>query len=321
LTIALVGLAYWPIRTERKNQAVIHWHQDVAPMLHEDQRLNGSLRVFWNEESVQRPTLITVYITNVGRADIGTKAFDARHPIVIRFNAPVVALIEPAHPDIEDEILPIRRSDNTVRIGPGLLKRGTELKVVALTDGSNGAIISFPLEQVRTAEAASIPRAEYLEGGRVSPARFVAALGIALGAILITLSTFVAHRNNEGNLEPKLATFIGSHANCDLFRAYAQNQWDPVGAEEHFRPTMSSNVVKRYGPNTVIPVDGWVHGSADFTVLGPPFNSDVWFHVGDGSGWIPAAGLRSAPTKKPALTSPNGGPAVQSTANCEGSAE
>lgn len=315
LTVILVGFGYWAFRAERRDRAVIHWRQDIAPILQPDERLNEGLRIFWNEDGIRHPTLVSVYITNVGRTDIGTNAFDAHHPIVIRFNAPVVALIEPTRLNVYDEILPIQQANDAVRIGPGLLKRDADLKVVALTDGSTGAEITFPLASVTIQEATPVQSAAY--AGRTRAFRATALAAIASAAVAGAVVLLTTIRPRPADIESTLAKFVAPD-NCDPFQVYAQNQWDPVGTDEHLRPTTSSAVVRSYPPNSIIGVDGWVHGSADFQALAKPFNGDIWFHVQDGSGWVPTAGVRSATTNKPVVASPNGGPAVLSTANCQG---
>jgi hypothetical protein len=89
---------------------------------------------------------------------------------------------------------------------------------------------------------------------------------------------------------------VGFSGACAPYRVVAQNRWQPYGTTKRAAPDIMSNQVGGYAPNQVIPVDGWVHSSVAYPTNKPPWNSDIWFHVADGSGWVSYAGVRELPT-------------------------
>jgi hypothetical protein len=74
-----------------------------------------------------------------------------------------------------------------------------------------------------------------------------------------------------------------------------------------------------FAANQTVLVDGYVHGRPAYPTNSPPYNSDVWFHLADGSGWVSFASVRAIPTSFDA-TGQNNDPqdAAPTPAACEG---
>lgn len=111
----------------------------------------------------------------------------------------------------------------------------------------------------------------------------------------------------------------GMTGGCTPFAAYAQNRYPPYGAAIRAQPNDLSTREGSYSGNTVISVNGWVYGTADYPTNPPPWNSNIWFHLTDGSGWVAYPAVRAYPmTPDPTGENPNGGPPVATSKSCEG---
>jgi hypothetical protein len=65
-------------------------------------------------------------------------------------------------------------------------------------------------------------------------------------------------------------------------------------------------------------VNGWLHGRAAYPTNQPPYNSDIWFHLSDGIGWVGFAAVRALPTSTDSTGLGDGGPLAPAPAQCEG---
>ena len=98
---------------------------------------------------------------------------------------------------------------------------------------------------------------------------------------------------------------------------FAQNRWDPMGAAVRAAPMPTADTVAGFGSNELVPVDGWVRTRAPYEHNRPPWDSDVWFHVADGSGWVSYAAVRAdATVPDPSLQSREGGRPVPLDESC-----
>ncbi len=100
---------------------------------------------------------------------------------------------------------------------------------------------------------------------------------------------------HDAHQAPARAAITGFSGGCPAFRVYAQNRWRPVGTAIRISPNALSTQVGSFPPNMVIAVNGWVHGRVGYATNEPPFDSDVWFHLADGAGWVSFAGVRMNP--------------------------
>ena len=114
---------------------------------------------------------------------------------------------------------------------------------------------------------------------------------------------------------PGVTRFVGS---CEPFRVYAQNRWEPMGAALKASPDVASRHVGGLLPNLVVFVDGWVHARVAYPTNSPPWDSDVWFHVADGSGWVSFAAVRETPTAPDPTGLADGGAPAPTAEACHG---
>lgn len=115
---------------------------------------------------------------------------------------------------------------------------------------------------------------------------------------------------------------VGFSGGCDAFQVFAQNRWDPVGTVVRAQPNVISKQVGGFGPNQSIPVNGWVHGRPAYPTNTSPWNSDIWFHVADDSGWVSFPGVRATPVAHdPTGLSSYGGNPAATAAGCQGSVQ
>jgi hypothetical protein len=115
---------------------------------------------------------------------------------------------------------------------------------------------------------------------------------------------------------------VGFSGGCDAFQVFAQNRWDPIGTIVRAQPNVNSKRVGGYGPNESITVNGWVHSRPAYPTNTAPWNSDIWFHVADDSGWVSFPGVRATPVAHdPTGLDPNGGTPAATSASCEGSVQ
>jgi hypothetical protein len=114
----------------------------------------------------------------------------------------------------------------------------------------------------------------------------------------------------------------GFSGGCDAYQVFAQNRWDPVGTVVRASPNVTSRRVDSYPANYSITVDGWVHSRPAYPTNTAPWNSDVWFHVADNSGWVSFPGVRATPVgHDPTGLSSAGGTPAATAKRCEGSAQ
>lgn len=106
---------------------------------------------------------------------------------------------------------------------------------------------------------------------------------------------------------------------CARFTVFAQNRWNPVGAAKRATPLVSADKVGSYAPNEIVTVDGWVRTRPAYPTNSSPWDSDVWFHVADRTGWVAFAAVRADPTPMdPTGFSKQGGRPVPLDSACSG---
>jgi hypothetical protein len=112
-------------------------------------------------------------------------------------------------------------------------------------------------------------------------------------AIVGGIGWAIATARDGDDLPEGVSGLVGG---CERFDLYAQNRWDPRGAALRAEPYREADQVGNYDPNQLIPVNGWVRTQTAHPTNTAPWNSDVWFHVADDSGWVSFGGVRSAPS-------------------------
>lgn len=157
LTVVLIvigllalGVAYLTLVKDRQR---LGWQASAVPLLREDRPVSDQLTVSWQGHGVSDPTVQTIHLSNRGRTDIGSSAFDGGRPIVLDFGDTLLALLQPQAN--KNDLLPLRRVEGRIEVGPGLIKKGEEVSIVVLTDSTRPFRREFPLEGVNVAETPS----------------------------------------------------------------------------------------------------------------------------------------------------------------------
>lgn len=63
----------------------------------------------------------------------------------------------------------------------------------------------------------------------------------------------------------------------------------PLGAKILQAPRRDAQQVGTIGPNKIVYADGWLRTESGIPLDGPPWNSDVWFHLDHDAGWLDSA--------------------------------
>lgn len=135
--------------------------------------------------------------------------------------------------------------------------------------------------------------------------------------ILAVAGAFLSVKFLKDDAPPGVASFVGG---CEPFNVHAQNRWDPIGASRWDAPMPTAKKSPAFGGNELVSVDGWVRTRAAYPTNSPPWNSSVWFHLADDSGWVSFAGVRAEPTPEdPSGQSDEGGRPAPTSDECAGS--
>lgn len=113
----------------------------------------------------------------------------------------------------------------------------------------------------------------------------------AVGVVVVLVGLWIGPDRNANGV-------LGITGGCEPFMVYGQNRWNPIGAKVLAEPYRDAKQLDGVGPNKIVYVDGWVRTEvAQPTNAGsPPWDSDVWFHLANGEGWVSLAGVRRLPT-------------------------
>ncbi|HSX24266.1 MAG TPA: hypothetical protein VLE74_04150, partial [Candidatus Saccharimonadales bacterium] len=102
------------------------------------------------------------------------------------------------------------------------------------------------------------------------------------------------------------------------FGVFAQNRWAPIGASVRTEPNvLAAKIEPGFAGNEIVAVNGWVHGQP-FPNPTEPWNSDVWFHLANRTGWVAYAAVRAVPTDPDPTLRADGGIPAPTTPECEG---
>jgi hypothetical protein len=129
---------------------------------------------------------------------------------------------------------------------------------------------------------------------------------------------YVHHPSATAEGSEASSEIAGMSGGCPKFQVFAQNRWAPLGTAIRAQPNVLSTQVGSYPGNMSIAVNGWVYGRAAYPTNTPPWNSNVWFHLADGAGWVSFGGVRATPTSPDPTGIANGGNPAPASTTCEG---
>ncbi|SEB45745.1 hypothetical protein SAMN04489727_1907 [Amycolatopsis tolypomycina] len=153
---------------------------------------------------------------------------------------------------------------------------------------------------------------------RLRGALRVGLLVLLIGAVALAV-VLIGPDRVKSWASPAASDVTAMTGGCPPFQVFAQNRWLPYGARQLAGPNLQSRVIGPIAPNKTIYVDGWVHGPVAYPLNTPPWNSDVYFHLADNTGWVTFAGVRAVPTDEdPTGHSPDGGLPAVTLATCQG---
>lgn len=156
--------------------------------------------------------------------------------------------------------------------------------------------------------------------------------GVVVATYQVSFERATASRS-AGNASPAVATpessadstadgatpVVGLVGGCEPYDLHAQNRWTPWGAKIRAAPDSDSPAVGSLQGNELVRVDGWVHGDVPYPHNSPPWNSDIWFHLADDSGWVSFAAVRELPTSRDRTSlDPYGGEPAPTPTDCQG---
>lgn len=159
-------------------------------------------------------------------------------------------------------------------------------------------------------------RAEKPTRGPWHPAALAAGLTVSLvaGGLI-----WFAQSQSGGDGSPGVPTgVVGFVGGCEPFSVFAQNRWEPHGAARRVAPSRNAKQAGNFDPNQLVPIDGWVRTQPAYPSNTSPWDSDVWFHLADNSGWLSYAGVRADPTEPDPTGQAGGGRPVPTTQKCSG---
>ncbi|MDX3586731.1 hypothetical protein [Streptomyces europaeiscabiei] len=103
-----------------------------APLIHEP--VGGALEIRCNGTLLADPHLVRIVLTNPGRRDIPSGAFDRGQPIRVDLGVPYVELVATEAEPSAAEPPPVTLHGSELRIGPGLIGCGTTVTCLLLVD-------------------------------------------------------------------------------------------------------------------------------------------------------------------------------------------
>jgi hypothetical protein len=114
------------------------------------------------------------------------------------------------------------------------------------------------------------------------------------------------------------SSIVGMSGGCAPYQIFAQGRWRPTGTAIRSQPNVLSTIEGSFSANASISVNGWVHGRPAYTTNISPWNSDVWFHLTDGAGWVSFPGVRGTPIAFDPTGLADGGTPAADPKGCEG---
>jgi hypothetical protein len=162
MTVAFMAiLAFWrPAPFTRLR--MVYKLEASAPLIHEAVSPDPKLMINYETESVREPHIMHISLSNTGKRDIPSYAFDQQMPLRIDLGAKIVAILNSTpQPDTAPE-LKACKCGTELAIGPSLIPSHVRLDFLLLVDGrGNGLTHKSPLENVELRQVIPGQRTEH----------------------------------------------------------------------------------------------------------------------------------------------------------------
>ncbi|MGI5460011.1 hypothetical protein ACQEWB_44000 [Streptomyces sp. CA-249302] len=131
-------------------------------------RSDGGLEIRCNGTLLADPHLVTVVLTNPGRRDIASSAFDRGEPFRVSLGVPYAEILGSESLPSADLAPPARIHGAELRIGPGRIGSGTTITYQLLVDKAPSYTCEHSLLDVRVRSAPALPLQRGRTGSRSS---------------------------------------------------------------------------------------------------------------------------------------------------------
>jgi hypothetical protein len=120
-----------------------------APLIHESFKPNRTLIVKYGGKSLRNPHVVQIQVSNPGKRNVPSSAFDGAAPLQIMLGVKIVALISATHsPSWMPEPRVVFRGKR-LNIGPSLIERDATIHIALLVDGPCAALMhTTPFSEV-----------------------------------------------------------------------------------------------------------------------------------------------------------------------------
>lgn len=129
----LVGvLAMWSAFRSAHPKRRLNYTLSHRPLVR--RRVDGSLEIRHNGTLLSDPHLVEVVLTNAGRRDIASGAFDRGEPFQVDLGVPYLDVLSTESSPATARVPPVSVRGSRLTIGPGLIGRGTTITCLLLVD-------------------------------------------------------------------------------------------------------------------------------------------------------------------------------------------
>jgi hypothetical protein len=162
-----------------------------APLLSTSNLAVSGVQVIRDGRALTDPYLFTLTLTSTGRHDVTEASFAGAEPIAVDIGTPVVDILRITSTPERATAIRCTYAGNVLQIGPGLISRGQQVVIQALTEGApvlgpQGPGIRHALIDVDVEVSTA--------GGGRGARWFVVAMAVSLAGALVGLGTAVADR-------------------------------------------------------------------------------------------------------------------------------
>jgi hypothetical protein len=154
-------------------------------------------------------------------------------------------------------------------------------------------MLSFAAIVLKASEMQNVLVAQ--QGSKGGDRLFNIVVSIVIGVLLMGSAPFWWHPMLKAvGQEPEIPSIEGGCG--DGYTLFAQNKWAPAGASIRAGPDVGAKKLGSLGGNEPLVVDGWVTGSVPYPNNPAPYDSNIWFHMKNGAGYVSFGGVRAQPT-------------------------